>query len=162
PHARATAARFRTDHCETRLNEDQLLDLLPQAIASLDQPTMDGINTFVVSKAVKNAGVTVALSGLGGDELFGGYPSFRRALQVQSMSPLSKQFLRAASGFGKVALNGSTQRHKFWQLAASDCTPADVYGITRQLFSPDSVKRLTGRAPLSKNLHSESAADVVN
>ncbi len=162
PHARAIAAKFRTDHHETRLHEDQLLDLLPQAIASLDQPTMDGINTFVVSKAVKNAGVTVALSGLGGDELFGGYPSFRRALQVQSMSPVSKRFLRAASGFGKLALNGSTQRHKFWQLAASDCAPADVYRITRQLFSPDSVRRLTGRATLPHLPCIETTADVVN
>jgi asparagine synthase (glutamine-hydrolysing) len=163
PHARAIAARFRTDHSETRLNEAQLLDLLPQAIASLDQPTMDGINTFVVSKAVRNAGVTVALSGLGGDELFAGYPSFRRALKVDAMSPVSKRLLRAVSGFGKVALNGSTPRHKFWQLAASDCTPADVYGITRQLFSPDSARRLTRRAPLAAT-HSreESTGDVVN
>ena len=162
PHARAMAARFRTDHSETRLNEKQLLDLLPQAIASLDQPTMDGINTFVVSKAVKNAGVTVALSGLGGDELFGGYPSFRRALKVQSMWRPSKRLLRVASGFGKVAFNGSTQRHKFWQLAASDCAPADVYRITRQLFSPESVRRLTGRAPLPLDPCVESTADVVN
>lgn len=144
-HARAIAARFHTDHCETRLTEDQLLALLPQAIASLDQPTMDGINTFVVSKAVKNAGVTVALSGLGGDELFGGYPSFRRALQVDSMSPISKRLLRASAGFGSIALNGSTQRQKFWQLAASDCRPEDVYRITRQLFSPQAVKELTSR-----------------
>jgi len=65
-HARTIAARFRTDHTETRLKQHELLELLPQALASLDQPTMDGINTFVVAKAVKNAGVTVALSGLGG------------------------------------------------------------------------------------------------
>ena len=47
---------------------------------------MDGINTFVVSKAVKEAGVTVALSGLGGDELFAGYPSFRRAMQLHRLA----------------------------------------------------------------------------
>ncbi len=162
PHARAVAARFRTDHSETRLNEDQLLDMLPHALASLDQPTMDGINTFVVSKTVKNAGVTVALSGLGGDELFAGYPSFRRALQVESMSPLSRRCLRAASGFGKLVLNGSTQRSKFWQLAASDGAPADVYRITRQLFAPDYVRRITHRAPHANGLCLESAADVVN
>jgi len=134
---------------------------LPHAIASLDQPTMDAINTFVVSKAVKNAGVTVALSGLGGDELFGGYPSFRRALQIDAMSHVSKRLLRAVSGFGKIALNGSTQRHKFWQLAASDCAPQDVYRITRQLFSPDYVRRLTGRAPAPLD-PCTSTTDVVN
>jgi asparagine synthase (glutamine-hydrolysing) len=162
PHARAVAAKFRTDHCETRLTEDQLLDTLPHALASLDQPTMDGINTFVVSKTVKNAGVTVALSGLGGDELFAGYPSFKRALQVESMSPMSKRFLRAASGLGKLALNGSTQRSKFWQLAASDCAPVDVYRITRQLFAPDYVRRMTGREPHNGRLHLEASDDVIN
>src|SRR6185503_449685 len=111
------------------------------------QPTMDGINTFVVSKAVKQAGVTVALSGLGGDELFAGYPSFRRALKIDSMSPLSKQLLRVVSPFGKFALNGSTQRSKFWQLAASDCRPADVYRISRQPFAPDYLQQLTRRGP---------------
>jgi asparagine synthase (glutamine-hydrolysing) len=161
-HARTIAARFGTDHCETRLSEDQLFSLLPQALASLDQPTMDGINTFVVAKAVKQAGVTVALSGLGGDELFAGYPSFKRALKVDSMSSLSKQLLWAASGFGKFALNGSTQRSKFWQLAESDCSPADVYRISRQLFAPAYQRRLTRRAPHANGCRPESSADIVN
>jgi asparagine synthase (glutamine-hydrolysing) len=162
PHARTIAAKFRTDHSETRLNKDQLLEMLPQALASLDQPTMDGINTFVVSKAVKSVGITVALSGLGGDELFAGYPSFKRALKVEAMSPLSKRFLRAASGVGKFALNGSTRRNKFWQLAASDGAPADVYRISRQLFAPDYVRRLTRREPNRCHPWLESSADVVN
>jgi asparagine synthase (glutamine-hydrolysing) len=162
PHARAVAERFHTDHCEIHLDEDRLLEMLPEAITSLDQPTMDGINTFVVSKAVKNAGVTVALSGLGGDELFGGYPSFSRALRVQSMSPISRRLLRAVSGVGSVTLNGSTQRHKFWQLAASDCGPSDVYRITRQLFSPSSVTRITGRALCRPQNGMDLTADVVN
>lgn len=160
-HARVVAAKFRSDHCETRLTEQQLLDMLPQAIASLDQPTMDGINTFVVSKAVKNAGVTVALSGLGGDELFAGYPSFRRALKVHSTSPVAKVFLRGVSGVGKFALNGSTQRQKFWQLAASNGRPEDVYRISRQLFSPQTVRVLTSRDSLV-NERSEIGVDIVN
>src|SRR6185503_1928093 len=103
PFSRAVAERFDTDHSEIRLSEDRLLEILPGAIAALDQPTMDGINTLVVSSAVKREGITVALSGLGGDELFAGYPSFRRALRFGAMSRVSKRFLRAASGFGKFA-----------------------------------------------------------
>jgi asparagine synthase (glutamine-hydrolysing) len=163
PFSRAVAERFNTDHSEIRLSEDRLLGILPAAIASLDQPTMDGINTFVVSSAVKSKGITVALSGLGGDELFAGYPSFRRALRFDAMSQVSKRVLRAASGVGQVALNGSVQRHKFWQLANSGGRPEDVYRISRQLFSADSVMRITGRdgdQPAHNGHHANG--DVVN
>jgi asparagine synthase (glutamine-hydrolysing) len=142
--SRAVVERFRTDHQEIRLSQDRLPGVLPEALASMDQPTMDGINTFVVSQAVKEAGITVALSGLGGDELFAGYPSFRRALKVESMPAAARRVMRAASGVGKVALNGSVQRHKFWELMNSEGTPADVYRISRQLFAADSVSEFVG------------------
>jgi len=141
PFSRAVATRFQTEHQEIRLSEDRLLGLLPEALASIDQPTMDGVNTFVVSQAVKQAGITVALSGLGGDELFAGYPSFRRALKLNAMPVAARRVLRAASG---IALNGSVQRRKFWQLMNSEGTPADVYRISRQLFSKDSVMEVVG------------------
>ncbi|HKV37502.1 MAG TPA: asparagine synthase (glutamine-hydrolyzing) [Pyrinomonadaceae bacterium] len=143
-YSRLVAQRFETDHCEIRLSEDHLLKMLPDAIAALDQPTMDGINTFVVSKAVKNAGVTVALSGLGGDELFGGYPSFKRALKFASLPNASKQVLRAAAGVGQHVLNGSVQRQKFWALAESDGSPEEVYRISRQLFPNGSSTKPNG------------------
>jgi len=163
PFSRAIAERFNTDHSEIRLSEDRLLDILPTAIAALDQPTMDGINTFVVSSAVKREGITVALSGLGGDELFAGYPSFRRALKFDAMWPGSRRVLRAASGVGKFALNGSVQRQKFWQLMNSTGLPEDVYRISRQLFSTDVVSGLTGRKASnhSSNGHREES-DIVN
>jgi asparagine synthase (glutamine-hydrolysing) len=123
PFSRAIAERFNTDHSEIRLSEDRLLDILPTAMAALDQPTMDGINTFVVAGAVKRERITVALSGLGGDELFAGYPSFRRALKFGAMSQASKRVLRVASGVGKFALNGSVQRQKFRQLMNSSGLP---------------------------------------
>ncbi len=163
PFSRAVAERFNTDHSEIRLSEDRLLDILPTAIKAIDQPTMDGVNTFVVSSAVKREGITVALSGLGGDELFAGYPSFRRALRFGGMPQASKRFLRAASGVGKFALNGSVQRQKFWQLLNSDGGPEDVYRISRQLFSTDAAIGMTGRAV---NNHASNGqrhdTDIVN
>lgn len=162
PFSRAVAEKFHTDHSEIQLSEDRLLELLPDAIAAIDQPTMDGINTFVVSHAVKHAGVTVALSGLGGDELFAGYPSFRRALKLDSMSQISKRMLRAASGVGDMGLNRSVQRHKFWQLVKSDGTPEDVYRISRQLFSIDHVTRITGRGVSHSGNGNHRSEDVVN
>jgi asparagine synthase (glutamine-hydrolysing) len=163
PFSRAVAERFNTDHSEIRLSEDRLLEILPDAIAAIDQPTMDGINTFVVASAVKRAGITVALSGLGGDELFAGYPSFRRALRFDAMSQMSKRVLRVTSGVGKRTFNGSVQRQKFWQLMSSDGRPEDVYRISRQLFSGDLITRMTGRinADLSRNGHRHDN-DIVN
>jgi asparagine synthase (glutamine-hydrolysing) len=144
-HSRFIAEKFHTEHREVHLAENRLLQLLPDAVGSLDQPTIDGINTYVVSKAVKEAGVTVALSGLGGDELFGGYPSFSRTLKLQAVPGFTKGLLRAVSGMGKRALRGSVQRDKLWQLAASEGAPLDVYRVTRQLFAPEDVEGISGR-----------------
>lgn len=159
PFSRAVAERFNTDHSEIRFSEDRLLDILPAAISAIDQPTMDGINTYVVSSAVKSKGITVALSGLGGDELFAGYPSFRRALRFAAMP--AKRVLRVATGVGKFALSGSVQRQKFAQLMNSDGRPEDVYRISRQLFSRDAVCAMTGREVNWSNGHKHDR-DIVN
>jgi asparagine synthase (glutamine-hydrolysing) len=161
PFSRAVAERFNTDHSEIWLNEDRLLQILPGAIAAIDQPTMDGINTYVVSSAVKSKGITVALSGLGGDELFAGYPSFRRALRFAAMRQASKRVLRVAAGVGKFALGGSVQRQKLRQLMNSDGGAADVYRISRQLFSSDAVYGMTGRDVSFSNGHKHDP-DIVN
>jgi asparagine synthase (glutamine-hydrolysing) len=142
-HSQFIANKFGTDHREIRLNESTLLDTLPNALAAIDQPTMDGINTFVVAKAVKNAGVTVALSGLGGDELFGGYPSFGRAIRLNSTGSLVRTALRTIAPIGQLVQSNSTQQKKLWQLASSDITASEIYRITRQLFAPSDVESLS-------------------
>ena len=72
--------------------------------------------------------------------------------------------LRAASGVGQVAVNGSVQRQKFWQLATSDGTAADVYRISRQLFSTESVTQITGRNGRRNKSHngSHDEGDIIN
>ena len=75
--AAATARHLGTEHHPHVLTGAQVAGDIDRLIATLDQPTGDGINTYYVSQAARAGGVTVALSGLGGDELFGGYPSFR-------------------------------------------------------------------------------------
>src|SRR5205814_2738036 len=64
---------------------------LPAFLAAMDQPTIDGLNTWFISKATAETGLKVALSGLGGDELLGGYPTFRRIPRmVERWGPLSR------------------------------------------------------------------------
>jgi asparagine synthase (glutamine-hydrolysing) len=77
PVARQIAAAIGTQHHEVVLTEARFVDNLEGALDSLDQPTFDGLNAYYISSAIRSAGFTVALSGTGGDELFGGYTSYR-------------------------------------------------------------------------------------
>lgn len=77
PIARQISAAIGTEHHEVVLTEGQFVGNLEAALDSLDQPTFDGLNAYFMSRAIREAGFTVALSGTGGDELFGGYPTFR-------------------------------------------------------------------------------------
>ena len=75
-HARTVAKAIGSDHQELLLSEKRFVEQLNDMLNSVDQPTLDGVNTYLVSRAVREAGITVALAGTGGDELFGGYRSF--------------------------------------------------------------------------------------
>jgi asparagine synthase (glutamine-hydrolysing) len=82
-YARTVAARLGTEHAELILEPHEVLRDFSCTLSSYDQPSIDGLNTFFISQAVKRAGVTVALSGLGGDELFCGYPYFRHLQHLE-------------------------------------------------------------------------------
>jgi asparagine synthase (glutamine-hydrolysing) len=86
PIARRIAASIGTEHHEMVLTEGQFVENLDTALDSLDQPTFDGLNAYYMSQAIRAAGFTVALSGTGGDELFGGYTSFRDLPVLQRWS----------------------------------------------------------------------------
>lgn len=144
PYARLVAKEYGTAHQEIALSESELLGLLPAALAAMDQPTSDGVNTFVISKAVREAGVTVALSGLGGDELFGGYPSFHRVLRLQMAAKLPRGFRRAAAAVGRGVFQSSGGQGKLWELIASDGSPDAVYAISRRLFAPEEILEFLG------------------
>lgn len=75
--AQIVATRFGTEHTTVRLADSEVVAQVPLAVSSMDLPTIDGVNTYIVSGAVRSSGIKVVLSGLGGDEIFGGYRSFR-------------------------------------------------------------------------------------
>src|SRR5271166_4310982 len=90
-YSREIARRFGTEHHEIPISLQDTLAALPEAICAMDQPTIDGINTYLVSAKTRAAGVKVALTGLGADEMFAGYSNFRR---VPKMERFVKQFGR--------------------------------------------------------------------
>lgn len=126
--ARAIAAAIGTRHREIVLTEDQFVSALEPAMNSLDQPTFDGLNSYYISKAVREAGLTVALVGTGGDELFGGYTSYRY------LPPLLRWARR--SRFLPAGLKASAAR-----LASKMLSPSrgDVGPQTRWAKLPDMV-----------------------
>ncbi len=103
--ARATALRLGGRHHVVSLAANDVLSLLPDALAAMDQPTADGVNTFVITRAAAERGIKVLVSGLGGDELFGGYTTFRKAPLLAAygrrLAPLAR--LLATLGVGNVA-----------------------------------------------------------
>lgn len=99
-YARKAAKKFDTDHHEIVLKPEHFLSKVPDALSAMDHPSGDGPNTYVVSEATKSAGITMALSGLGGDELFCGYDIFKRAYALEQRQWLNNipKGLRSAGG----------------------------------------------------------------
>lgn len=128
PVARRIAEAIGTQHHEVVLTEDHFVRELEHALDSLDQPTFDGLNAYYISHAIRSAGFKVALSGTGGDELFGGYTSFRDLPVLHSWSKRAAWVPRRA----RVA----AAELATWPLRRSS---ADVPPQTRWAKLPDMV-----------------------
>jgi asparagine synthase (glutamine-hydrolysing) len=144
--ARSTAQRLKTEHSELTLSDREMVARLDEAIAAFDQPSMDGVNTYFVSWAARQAGLKVALSGLGSDELFGGYASFRNALKIERVAAVARWVPAAirkavAGNFGH-GRNSARAIDKFVRAAAAWVGPDSLphaYFFTRLLFPPQAV-----------------------
>jgi len=130
PIARQISQAIGTQHHEVVLTQGQFVANLETALDSLDQPTFDGLNAYFMSRAIRDAGFTVAISGTGGDELFGGYPTFRDL-------PVLQRWLGRA-GFVPRALQVAAARLATWPLRRSDQA---VPPQTRWAKLPDMVSR---------------------
>jgi asparagine synthase (glutamine-hydrolysing) len=154
--ARRTAVRLGTDHCELTLSDQEMIARLDEAISAFDQPSMDGINTYFVSWAARQAGLKVALSGLGSDEIFGGYSPFRSTAGVSSAAAAARmlpQPLRAllAGGLARTNVFGSSPDSSRKGSAAfldPNALP-HPYFFTRLLFTPQAVASALREEPSS-------------
>lgn len=167
----AIAQRFRTDHHEILCSAEDGLALSQQAIAAMDQPTIDGLNTYLICGVARRAGIKVVMSGLGGDELFAGYRTFRSV-------PRMERFLRfwshvpVRSAIGTLMLAESRRsdlHHKAHALATENGHLVHPYFLARSLFTPAQTRALTanqvaeGMLPLLREtLHGTAEMDSVN
>jgi asparagine synthase (glutamine-hydrolysing) len=142
-YADIVAKKFNTDHTTIHLKPEVMLEELTHALDAMDVPTGDGINTYVVSKAIHERGIRVALSGVGGDELFAGYPIFLNYIRMQQKRWIWKTprlFRNLAGSF----LGKGEKKDRMRQMIGL-ASPAieNSYPVFRQLLSPDALHVLT-------------------
>jgi asparagine synthase (glutamine-hydrolysing) len=154
--ARQVAEAVGTQHHELLLTEAHFVDRLESALDSLDQPTFDGLNSYYMSHAVREAGFKVALVGSGGDELFGGYTSFRDLPKLMSWSRglrwlprgLRSSLGRVAAGVlqpSRAAFAPQTRWSKLPDMLANSSDPLALYQLAYALFLPATQRQLLVR-----------------
>jgi asparagine synthase (glutamine-hydrolysing) len=144
-YSRRAAEYIGTDHTELDLRGEMVRENLPQALSAYDQPSIDGLNTYFVSKVTKEAGLTVALSGVGGDEIFGGYDGYSKSLLAERWGKRIQAFSSFVPGPLRRMLNrwnGSEPIRKVLSLLNTTRHP---YFISRRLFSNWQIGQLLHR-----------------
>ena len=144
-HSRVVARRFKTDHHEIMVSQEDALASLPEALHAMDQPTIDGVNTWLVSANARRTGVKVALTGLGADEMFAGYSNFRR---VARMKQAADRFAMLPSAVRKpvaaslALLAKKSDRNRKLASLASGGDFTHPYFLARTLFTPGELHAL--------------------
>ena len=145
-YARSVAGALDADHYERTITAGDVMGEIEQILAAMDQPSIDGVNTYFVSQTARQAGLTVALSGLGGDELFGGYDNtfhgvprtlrnLRLAHAVPGLGP-------AAARSAVRALTSERRWTKITDALSRPPSAASAYLAQRGLFAPSEVEAL--------------------
>ncbi|MES2568202.1 MAG: asparagine synthase (glutamine-hydrolyzing) [Bacteroidota bacterium] len=135
-YAKQIAEKFNTQHHEIKLTPGDFIKQLPEALAAIDHPSGDGPNSYIVSKATKHAGITMALSGLGGDELFAGYDIFKRYYDLENKGWLNIIPAKGLAGKLLAAKKKSVQGDKTSEILNLDTINGfNAYPINRKLFN---------------------------
>jgi asparagine synthase (glutamine-hydrolysing) len=147
PVARTVARLYGAKHIERAFGRPDFHADLPAILAAMDQPTVDGVNMWFIAKAAREAGLKVALSGVGGDELFAGYPSFSdipssvRTISVPSAIPGAGMLWRQAL----TLLNITSRWPKLRGLLEFGGTYPGAYLLRRGLFLPFELEDVLDR-----------------
>ena len=165
PAAARIARRYGAQHTNRVVSEDEFRQDLPKILAAMDQPSIDGVNTWFVAKAARELGLKVAISGLGGDELFGGYPSFRDVprlaalLKMPAALPgLARAWRRLASAYGRAR---PATHPKLAALLELGGTVAGAYLLRRGLFMPAELAGLLDAETLREGLAELAPVETV-
>ncbi|HTA62099.1 MAG TPA: asparagine synthase (glutamine-hydrolyzing) [Bacteroidia bacterium] len=153
-YARIVSEKFKTDHHEIKLSPEDFLNQLPEALNAMDHPSGDGPNSYIVSKATKKAGITMALSGLGSDEIFCGYDIFKRSYKLEQQWWLNfvPRILRVTGAAALTSFNKNIASQKLAQILAKPQVSFNyAYPLLRQVLLDKQVKQLLQRSDLPMN-----------
>lgn len=145
PYAEIIAKRFGTRHQKYLLNPDQYLSQVGLALDAMDSPTMDGVNTFVLSTAIRSAGIKVAMSGIGGDELFAGYPGFMQYRKIMNSRSGYLVTLLGRKAVAAMLRNSKADKHYRMAALLDIVNPSiqTVYPALRRVLSGELINRTT-------------------
>ncbi len=145
PFAAEVARALGTRHVERRVGRADFPRLWRDALAAMDQPSIDGFNTFLVSRAAHEAGLKVVLSGLGGDEVFGSYPSFADVPRLARTASRTASIPGLAAAWPALARLAAPGRPKLAGLLRYGRTLPGAYFLRRGLFLPEELPAVMGR-----------------
>lgn len=137
--AERSANHFGSEHHEMMLDAKVACGLFEEFLKCLDQPTIDGLNTYTVSSLARQHGIKVVLSGLGADELFGGYASFKKIPKMIRMHSVLSRVL----GLRALLQRGKPQHRRMADFLNSSGTVEDAYSALRGIFSKTEAAALT-------------------
>jgi asparagine synthase (glutamine-hydrolysing) len=138
--SRLVARRAGTQHHEVTLASSDLTTMLPGIFAAMDQPTFDGVNTYVVAVAAREAGLKVSLSGLGADELLDGYGLVRRARVLSLAGRIPRPVRGLLPAWRMNPMDSRQDKLRAWMAQPGDINQAHT--LLRALFLPEEVTRL--------------------
>lgn len=145
PYAEQVAARFKTSHQTQRVTPEDLLAGLDDALAACDQPSIDGVNTYTVCRLARQAGLTVALCGHGGDELFGGYDNFRLIPKALGFGTVPRPLRRLMGRTLRALAPTRVSTQKAASLLMSPVDVYETYALARGVFWDGVRSRLLDR-----------------
>lgn len=154
-YARQVADAFGTAHHELRVDAANIAGDVPAILARLDQPSIDAVNSYYVSRAVASTGTKAVLSGVGGDELFGGYPSFRRIPAALAIKRAAGPAFRVVAPAIAPVLPGRLKA-RWAHFASTNGDARDAYRTQRGFLMPDEIRALAGPALADRSTWSEA------
>lgn len=160
-YARQIAEKYHTKHHRIVVKPDEFLSSLDEVLAAMDTPSGDGPNTYLVSKHTRQQGVKVALSGIGGDELFAGYVNFvwfHRLMKHQWFGKIPKD-IRWLMGSGLRSISSGSRVNKFSHIIASkEWDWATMYPVFRHAYTDEEIRAILSTPTKTQFIHHQLRA----